>query len=271
VCSTYGEYGGGPVVPIGRPIANVRAYVLDKDLSPVPIGIVGDLCISGVGLARGYLGRPELTAEKFLSCSLREAHERIYKTGDLARYLPDGNIEFLGRADQQHKIRGFRVELGEIESALLKHPAVVECTTMVREKDSRKEIVAYLVVRNSVTDVSGRAVKKWLRTQLPEYMVPSHVVLVDSMPKTASGKVNRKALPAPEPERDPGSVFLAPRTETERFAYRFDRRLRQFLRLGRRFFGVHRGHERRFGKPECGANRATHLRMRKSGGARAAR
>ena len=201
-------------VPIGRPIANTQIYILDQYLAPVPIGVVGEIHIGGDGLARGYLNQPELTAEKFIYHSLGgEPPRRLYRTGDHARYLADGNIEFLGRIDHQIKIRGYRVELGEIETTLAQHLAIREAIAMVREDHSGdKRLVAYLVARREQSfDVSD--VRKYLKQRLPEYMIPSALVRLDELPLTPSGKVDRGLLPAP------GSVqrseFIAPRTPVE--------------------------------------------------------
>jgi amino acid adenylation domain-containing protein len=201
-------------VPIGRPIANTQIYILDQYLAPVPIGVVGEIHIGGDGLARGYLNNPELTAEKFIYHSLGgEPARRLYRTGDHARYLAGGNIEFLGRIDHQVKIRGYRIELGEIEATLAQHPAIRGAIAMVREDHSGdKRLVAYLVVRREQSfDASD--VRKHLKQRLPEYMIPSALVLLDEWPLTPSGKVDRGSLPAP------GSVqrseFIAPRTPVE--------------------------------------------------------
>lgn len=181
-------------IPIGRPIANTQLYILDDHLQPVPIGIKGELYIAGHGVARGYLNRPDLTAEKFVRNPFD--FTMMYKSGDIARYLPDGNLEFLGRIDDQVKIRGFRIELGEIESVLLGHPAVVACTVIAREDSPRdKRLVAYLVSRNGI--VSSSALREYLQVKLPDYMIPAAFVTLEQIPLTPNGKVDRKALPAP--------------------------------------------------------------------------
>jgi amino acid adenylation domain-containing protein len=186
-------------IPIGRPVANVRIYLLDRHLNPVPIGIPGELHIGGVGVAKGYLNRPELTAEKFISDPFSsQPGARLYKTGDLARYLPSGEIEFLGRGDDQVKIRGFRVELGEIESILAKHKVVRECTVIAREDiPGDKRLVAYLVpTAGSKLETGGLRV--YLQQHLPDHMVPSAFVILQAMPLTPNGKIDKRGLPAPE-------------------------------------------------------------------------
>jgi amino acid adenylation domain-containing protein len=185
-------------VSIGRPIANTQIYILDENLQLLPVGIPGELHIGGAGLARGYLNRPELTTEKFIPNPFK-TNKFIYKTGDLARYLPNGEIEYLGRIDYQVKLRGFRIELGEIEAVLEKHPEIHQCVVMVREDvPGNQRLVAYLVAdlvsKNTVTD----ELRQYLRQKLPQYMIPSAFVCLESLPLTPNGKVNRRALPAPE-------------------------------------------------------------------------
>jgi amino acid adenylation domain-containing protein len=214
--------------PIGRPIANTEVYVLDKRLQPVPIGVPGELHIGGVTLAREYLNRPELTAEKFIRLRIADGGSRIeeaeshsglrwYKTGDLVRYRPDGNVEFLGRIDHQVKIRGFRVELGEIETVLSRQPGVAEAVVVAREdEEGDKQLVAYVVTAEEA-ELNGAEVRSALRQQLPEYMVPVAFVQLEAMPLAPSGKVDRAALPAPSGMRSKlAREYLAPRTETER-------------------------------------------------------
>jgi amino acid adenylation domain-containing protein len=182
------------IVTIGRPIANTQIYILDQNLQLVPIGVPGELHIGGAGLARGYLNRPELTAEKFIPNPF-QPNKFIYKTGDLARYLSNGEIEYLGRIDYQVKLRGFRIELGEIETVLEQHPTVHQCIVMTREDvPGNQRLVAYLVAENAITD----ELRQYLRQKLPEYMIPSVFVFLKSLPLTPNGKVNRRALPAPE-------------------------------------------------------------------------
>jgi amino acid adenylation domain-containing protein len=202
--------------PIGRPISNVRLYVLDADLNPAPAGVTGDLYISGVALARGYQNRPELTAEKFIPDPHANATgARMYKTGDLARYLADGEIEFLGRRDHQVKIRGIRIELAEIESALNSHPDVRECVVVAREVGPLgKQLVAYVVPDSdelTVNDLHGH-----IHQRLPRYMVPSIFVQLDEIPLTRNQKVDRAALPEPTSELALfKEEFIAPRNVTE--------------------------------------------------------
>jgi amino acid adenylation domain-containing protein len=190
---------GWSAVTIGRPIGNTEIYILDKMLQPVPIGVAGELHIGGDGLARGYLKRPELTAEKFIPHPLSaNPKARLYKTGDLVRYLPNGNIEFLGRIDHQVKIRGFRIELGEIETVLRQHLNISDTVVVAREDTpGDKRVVAYFVpARDAV--LSTAELRSFLKEKLPEYMLPSVFVALKSMPLTPNGKVDRRALPAPD-------------------------------------------------------------------------
>lgn len=184
---------------IGRPIANTQIYILDEHLRQVPIGEPGELYIGGVGLAKGYLNRPELTTEKFIPHPFsNEPAARLYKTGDLARYLPDGQIAFLGRNDHQVKIRGFRVELGEIEAVLNQHPAVHQAVVVAREDTpGEKRLVGYVVLAPEV-QVKASSLRETLMRHLPEYMVPSSFVLLEALPLTTNGKVDRAALPIPD-------------------------------------------------------------------------
>ncbi|TGN99661.1 peptide synthetase, partial [Candidatus Thiomargarita nelsonii] len=169
--------------PIGQPIANTRIYILDSAHQPLPPGIPGELCIAGAGLARGYLNRPELTAEKFLEIELFGKTERIYKTGDLARWLPDGNLEYLGRIDHQIKLRGFRIELGEIETIINQHPAVKEAVVTLYQADDNKRLVAYITTDSESNDIVA-SLKDRLQARLPDYMVPSHFSVLDKLPLT---------------------------------------------------------------------------------------
>lgn len=203
-------------VPIGKPIANMQTYVLDEELKPVPVGVVGELYLGGVGLARGYLNRPALTAERFIPHPFsRQPGARLYRTGDVARYLPDGNIEFLGRVDHQVKVRGFRVELGEIETALARHPSVREAVVTAHgDATGNKRLVAYVVAGEPRPTTSEW--RAYLKEHLPEYMVPSAFMLLDKLPLNANGKLDRHALPPPEWTRpDTTRNFAAPRNHIE--------------------------------------------------------
>jgi amino acid adenylation domain-containing protein len=203
-----------PTVPIGRPIANNRAYVLDDSLRPVPVGVAGELHLGGVGPARGYLNRPGLTAEKFIPDSFSDIPgARLYRTGDLARWLPDGNLEFLGRRDGQVKVRGNRIELGEIESVLAQHPGVRQAAVAVREDvPGNQRLVAYCVAANGAVPQSGD-LRGFLQGKLPEYMVPAAFVPLGDLPLTPSGKLDRKSLPAPADTA--ADTHVAPRTPDE--------------------------------------------------------
>ncbi|MFY0568156.1 non-ribosomal peptide synthase/polyketide synthase [Archangium lansingense] len=206
---------GAVTVPIGRPLANTELYVLDGWMQPVPVGAAGELYIGGDGLALGYLGRPELTAEKFVPHPFStEEGARLYRTGDVVRYRADGSVEFIGRADSQVKVRGFRIELGEVESVLGGHPAVRECVVVVRDDGAGgKRLVAY-VVPTSPSVPTSEELRTWLKQQMPEYMVPSAFMVLEKLPLTPNGKVDRKALPAPEATVSQAG-YVAPRTPTE--------------------------------------------------------
>jgi amino acid adenylation domain-containing protein len=178
-------------IPIGKPIDNIRLYIVDEQLQLCPIGVEGELTIAGIGLARGYLNRPQLTDKKFVAAPFMES-ETIYKTGDIARWLPDGNIEFLGRIDHQVKIRGLRIELGEIETLLSAHPAAADCAVIVKETSATiVNIIAFLAVNEEITP---KQLKEFLKPQLPDYMIPSEYKILDALPLTRNGKVDRKAL-----------------------------------------------------------------------------
>ncbi|MBW4632892.1 MAG: amino acid adenylation domain-containing protein [Iphinoe sp. HA4291-MV1] len=229
IWSTAFEVGAaqisGTTIPIGRPIANTQIYLLDAELQPVPIGVPGELHIGGVGLARGYLNRPELTDEKFISNPFEKAvraasptgeGKRLYKTGDLARYLSDSTIEYIGRSDFQVKIRGFRIELGEIEAVVSQHPAVLQTVVIVREDvPGDKRLVAYIVVHPEQVPPSLSELRHLLKQQLPDYMVPANFVFLDAMPLTPNGKVDRRALPAPDMALSLTTNFVAPCTPTQ--------------------------------------------------------
>jgi thioesterase domain-containing protein/acyl carrier protein len=201
--------------PIGKPIANTQIYILDTFLNPVPVGVSGELYIGGVSLANGYLNRADLTTERFISDPFAiTPGSRLYKTGDVARLLPDGNIECLGRTDHQVKIRGFRVELGEVESALGQHHAVRQSVAVVREDiPGDKRLAAYLVLGAEELDIAE--LRGYLARFLPEYMVPSSFSILPRLPVTPSGKVDRMALPVPVPEQRTRSAVIAPRTQLE--------------------------------------------------------
>ncbi|HEY3580096.1 MAG TPA: amino acid adenylation domain-containing protein, partial [Pyrinomonadaceae bacterium] len=186
--------GAERVIPIGRPMSNVKIYILDKQLQPVPIGVAGELHIGGVAPGRGYLKRPDLTADKFIPDAFSEQGERLYKTGDLARYRSDGAIEFLGRLDHQVKIRGMRMELGEVEAALCQHPAVREAVILAHEITAgNKSLVAYVVSKQEPLPTSDE-LRSYLRQRLPEYMVPAALVVMSELPLTPNGKIDRSAL-----------------------------------------------------------------------------
>ncbi len=199
------------VIPIGKPIDNISLLILDKHNNLLPVGIPGELCISGVGVGRGYLNRPDLTEEKFIQ-NPHILGERMYKTGDLARWLQDGNIDYLGRIDNQVKIRGFRIELGEIEARILSYEGIEEATVIAREADENKYICAYITGDREFT-VSE--LREYLLKELPEYMVPSYFIQLEKLPLTANGKIDRKALPEPDGSITTGAEYVAPESEIE--------------------------------------------------------
>ncbi len=197
-------------VPIGRPIANTQVFILDGALQPVPVGVVGEIVIGGDGLALGYIGAPELTAEKFVSNPFGESGERLYRTGDLGRFRPDGVIEFAGRRDEQIKLNGFRIEPGEIEAALVKHPAIRQARVAVRAVSGAAQLVAYAAVAPQ-SGVSAADAMVWLNNKLPRYMLPARVVFINKLPLLPNGKLDHRALPeSPEPVRSTPAVHRDP-------------------------------------------------------------
>jgi aryl carrier-like protein len=203
----------GAVVPIGRPIANTRIYVVDPAGRPAPIGVVGELLIGGIQVARGYLNRPELTAERFVPDPSAGGVARMYRTGDLARWLPDGTIEYLGRNDSQVKIRGFRVELGEIEAALAEFAGVTETVVVAREDTpGDKRLTAYYL---SAEPLTAEALRRHLLARLPDYMVPAAFVHLAGFPLLPNGKLDRKALPAPGRAAFAQHAYAEPQGEAE--------------------------------------------------------
>ncbi|KAG0204335.1 hypothetical protein BGX31_003183, partial [Mortierella sp. GBA43] len=217
VAATVWRYQAGyplDVIPIGRPVANKRLYILDTNGNPVPVGVVGELYIGGIGVARGYLNRPDLTAEKFVLDRFAEDTEAwMYKTGDLARYLPDGNVVYLGRNDHQVKIRGFRIELGEIEARLRDHPSVLE-SVVVALGDATKQLVAYVVAKYDGAQLAV-TLRSYLMRCLPEYMIPAAFVRMDAFPLNANGKLDRRALPYPGDEAFAREAYEEPQGEIE--------------------------------------------------------
>jgi acyl carrier protein len=200
-------------VPIGTPIPNANIYILDDKLNLVPVNVSGEICIGGAGLARGYLNQPGITAEKFIEHPFKKG-ERLYRSGDIGRWLPDGNIVFMGRKDDQVKVRGYRVELAEIESALLRHPGISDAAVTVKTgSDDQQKLIAYIVSEAQHTTADLR---NWLKTALPAFMIPEYFVSLEMLPVTSNGKVDRKALPNPDLlGMASGAEYVAPRNETE--------------------------------------------------------
>jgi amino acid adenylation domain-containing protein len=217
VCSSIYKVGkkdkGRMSIPIGEPIANAQLYIVDSSLNLVAQGVVGEICISGAGLARGYLNQEALTKEKFIASPFKEG-ERLYKTGDLARWMEDGNVEFLGRRDDQVKIRGYRIELGEIEHALLKHEEIKQAVVLAKENQpGEKELVAYITAN---AEQNTNDLRAYLGETLPVYMLPAYFVQLEVMPLTANGKIDRKSLPDPEGlGLTSGAEYVAPHNDLE--------------------------------------------------------
>ena len=209
--------GGTPreAPPIGRPVADTRAYVLDRTLRLVPPGVTGELYLGGRGLARGYLNRPSLTADRFLADPFGTPGDRMYRTGDLVRWGGDGQLEYMGRADNQVKIRGFRIELGEVETALLRHPGVAEAAAVAKETGGHKRLVAYVVPAPGAAP-DPAALRTFLQGSLPDYMVPASVLVMERMPLNPNGKLDRSRLPDPDWGQAAAPGYVAPRTATER-------------------------------------------------------
>jgi acyl carrier protein len=235
-----GADSGRAPIPIGRPVSNTRVHLLDRQMQPVPVGVPGEIYIGGAGLARGYLHRPDLTADRFVPdpfapaappfYGMGAAGARLYRTGDRARWLPDGSLEFLGRHDHQVKIRGFRVELGEVESVLAHHPAVRQVAVMAWPEVSEiaaqptspapaagKYLAAYVVPDPAQAALTGDALRQFMQMRLPDYMVPGVFVMQETLPLTANGKVDRQALPPPGLQRQPprGLAQRMPETALE--------------------------------------------------------
>ena len=206
---------GSTPVSIGYPLVNMQVYLLDDSLEPVAPGMLGELYISGLGLARGYIGRAALTAERFIACPFGPAGQRMYRSGDVARRRPDGAIEFWGRADDQVKIHGYRIELGEIESLLLTlSDALRQVSVIARDFDGDLRLVAYFVTKDGVTDLDIESLKQGLSAQLPEYMVPRYFMALAELPFTPNGKLDKRGLPDPISTQSE-SQYTAARTSNE--------------------------------------------------------
>jgi hypothetical protein len=210
--STFTLRQRGARATVGKPLANTQVYIVDRRLEPVPVGVPGEICIGGAGVARGYLNAPEATAQKFVRDPFR-SDSRMYRTGDLGRWLPNGDIEFLGRRDHQVKIRGYRIELGEIEAVMAAHPAVRESAAIVQSD----KLSGYAVI-DPDSGLTVADFRHYLREKLPDYMVPTALMFLDALPRTPSGKVDRKSLPAPtttSPEAPaPAEAEMTPLEET---------------------------------------------------------
>jgi acyl-coenzyme A synthetase/AMP-(fatty) acid ligase len=224
---------GAANVPLGRPIPNTQIYVLDSRRQPVAPGMAGEIYVGGDSVARGYLNQRALTEERFVSDPFSgRPNGRLYRTGDRARLLPDGKLEFLGRVDHQLKIRGYRIELGEIEVALTRYDGIREAVAVARDTgDGEKQLVAYFVA--SAPEISVADLRRFLKTQLPDYMVPMALVQLEKLPLTANGKVDRQALPSPESERRSAEAqYVAPRTESEQAVERIWAEVLRLERIG---------------------------------------
>src|SRR6266540_1003360 len=242
VCASMAkcETGSNRKPTIGRPISNMRLYVLDGEMSPAPVGVRGDLYIAGAGLARGYLGRPELTAERFIPDLFgAEGGEKLYRTGDVGKYRPDGSIEFIGRADDQVKVRGYRIELGEVEAVLNEHPSVSQSVVVAIENErGDKRLVGYVV---GVSGVSGIELKRYLRARVPEYMAPESIQVIEEMPVTSNGKIDRKRLPMVEAAGGQGGQeYVGARTPIEEILAGIFKEVLKLERVGRQdnFFEI---------------------------------
>src|SRR5262249_28888584 len=234
VPTDFGDGASVAAIPIGLPIANTDVYLLDDRLQPMPPRIPGEIYIGGVGLARGYLNRPELTAERFVPSPFgMQPGSRLYKSGDLARRLLDGRIEFVGRIDHQIKIRGHRIEPAEVESVLLQVPSVGECVVIVREDEADdKRLVAYLILKEGAAETIPE-LRQFLKQRLPAYLVPSSFVILKSFPLSPNGKVDRQALPAPgKHDLEPGGTYVAPGTPIEEDVARIFREALRIENIG---------------------------------------
>jgi amino acid adenylation domain-containing protein len=216
LCYEAGPTAGLTTIPLGRPIANTSVYVVDANFQPVPLGVLGEICIGGEGLARGYFKQPELTAEKFMPDPFSaEAGARLFRTGDIGRYLPDGNVEYHGRRDHQVKVRGFRIELGEIETQLESHPNVHQAVVVASDNErGDRQLVAYIVAAGVAP--GDKELRAHLRRKLPDYMIPAAFAVLDSLPLTPSGKIDRRALPSRPGMRPDAEEAVAPRDDLEK-------------------------------------------------------
>jgi amino acid adenylation domain-containing protein len=222
---------GAEAIPVGRPIRNTTFYVLDGMRQPVPQGVVGELWIGGDGLARGYLHRPDLTAERFVPCPwARNSETRMYRTGDLVRYRSDGTLDFYGRADYQVKLRGFRIELGEIDNALRQLDAVTDAVTLLREDDGEKRLVAYIEYAGEAP--SSTVLREGIREKLPDYMIPAAFVFLEKLPRLPNGKLDRSSLPKPEMVKREEEAFAAPAAGTQQVVAQALQEVLQVDRVG---------------------------------------